>query len=139
MQIAGNTGFLQRQRLFRPSTGDQRKSRLEFTADGEPIDAKRLIAQYMLLYQMSLPQGMELTNQIDIQNRSTRVTAFAKSYSSFELLEHTDNMEAWINENIPGVQAVAVGVPIMFGRLMTLAIPGMLKSIGISLFFIRRD
>lgn len=108
----------------------------ETTAAGDTIDAKRLIAQYMLLYQMSLPQGMELTNQIDIQNRTTRVTAFAKSYSSFELLEYTDQIEAWVSDTMPDIKTAAVGVPVMFGRLFEIAIPGILKSIAISIFFI---
>lgn len=108
----------------------------EVTADGDSIDAKKLIAQYMLLYQMSLPHGMELTNQIDIQNRTTRVTAFAQSYSSFEMLDHINTIEAWIQENMPEMNAVAVGVPVMFGQLFVIAIPGMLKSIGISFLFI---
>jgi hypothetical protein len=104
--------------------------------DSDSVNANNLIAQYMLLYQMSLPQGMELTNQIDIQNRSTRVTAFAKSYSSFELLRHTEKIEQWIRENIPASNAIAVGVPVMFGRLFTVAIPSILQSIVISLVFI---
>jgi hypothetical protein len=108
----------------------------QVTAAGDTIDAKKLIAQYMLLYQMSLPQGMELTNQIDIQNRRTRVTAFVRSVSSFKLLDDIDDINQWISENIPSVNATAMGVPIMFGRLMAFAIPGMLKSLAVSLFFI---
>lgn len=108
----------------------------EVTADGDTIDARRLIAQYLLLYQMSLPQGMEMTNQIDIRNRTSRVTAFVRSISSFELLEHSNTMESWIQENIPSVNTITMGVPIMFGKLFTIAIPGMLKSLAISLFFI---
>ncbi len=108
----------------------------EVTADGEAIDAKKLIAQYMLLYQMSLPQGMELTSQIDIRNRSTRVTAYVRSISSFELLSNVKEINGWIATNIPSVNAIAVGVPMMFGRLMALAIPSMLRSLVISFIFI---
>jgi predicted RND superfamily exporter protein len=41
-----------------------------------------------------------------------------------------------MRENMPTVETAAVGVPIMFGRLFTIAIPGMLRSIAISFFFI---
>ena len=37
-------------------------------------DDKRLIAQYLLLYSMSLPQGMELNDKIDTQERYLRLT-----------------------------------------------------------------
>ena len=90
----------------------------EVTAEGDTIDAKKLIAQYLLLYQMSLPQGMEMTNQIDIRNRTTRVTAYVRSISSFELLANTDRIEQWARENIPSVNAITLGVPMMFSRLM---------------------
>lgn len=108
----------------------------EVTAEGDTIDARRLIAQYLLLYQMSLPQGMELTNQIDIRNRQTRVTAYAKSVSSYKLLGHSEIINSWIEENIPTTKARAVGVPIMFGKLMKIAIPGMLKGLLVSFVFI---
>lgn len=108
----------------------------ELGVDGQPINAKKLIAQYMLLYQMSLPQGMELTSQIDLKNQVTRVTAFVRSISSFKLLNDRKTVKKWIKENIPSVNAVGVGVPIMFGKLMALGIPGMLKSLGVSLVFI---
>lgn len=108
----------------------------ELGADGKPINAKKLIAQYMLLYQMSLPQGMELTSQIDLRNRVTRVTAFVRSISSFKLLDDVKIVKGWMQENIPSVNAIGVGVPIMFGKLMSLGIPGILKSLGVSLGFI---
>ncbi|KAA3613839.1 MAG: hypothetical protein DWQ05_16320 [Calditrichaeota bacterium] len=108
----------------------------ELSENGEKINARRLIAQYLLLYQMSLPQGMSLTNQIDIRNRSTRVTAFVRSISSFELMGHAKKIEAWLQDNNPESAIPALGVPIMFGRLFTVAIPGMLKSLMISFVFI---
>jgi hypothetical protein len=108
----------------------------EVTAEGDTIDAKRLIAQYFLLYQMSLPQGMELTNQIDLRNQKTRVTAFTRSVSSDVLLKNYDKVNEWIQKEMPETKALALGVPIMFSRLMMFAIPGMLQSLGISFLLI---
>ena len=103
---------------------------------GEIVDGKKLIAQYMLLYQMSLPQGMDLTNQIDIKNRYARVIAFMRSGSSWKQVENVQKIETWINEKMPETGAKAVGVPIMFGYLMKMAIPSVLQSLIISFFFI---
>ena len=108
----------------------------ELTAEGDTINAKRLIAQYLLLYQMSLPQGMSLTNQIDIRNRTSRVTAFAQSISSSELLNNAVTMNAWIKTNIPEANAIALGVPVMFGQLMMTSIPSILMSLFVSLVLI---
>jgi len=108
----------------------------ETTAAGDSIDARKLIAQYMLLYQMSLPQGMELTNQIDLRNQITRVTAFTRSTSSFKMLEDMKTIKKWMHENMPSIEVETVGVAIMFGQLFKIAIPGMLKSLAVSLFFI---
>ncbi|MCB0279727.1 MAG: MMPL family transporter [Calditrichaeota bacterium] len=108
----------------------------EVTAEGDTINAKSLIAQYLLLYQMSLPQGMELTNQIDISNSSTRVTAFMQTYSSWKQTESADALTDWIALEMPDVDARALGVPVMFGKLMKIAIPGMLQSLLISIIMI---
>ena len=37
-------------------------------------DSRNLAAQYLLLYEMSLPFGLDLNNQIDIDKKSTRIT-----------------------------------------------------------------
>lgn len=105
-------------------------------AEGDTITAKQLITQYMLLYAMSLPQGMDLNNQISLDNRYLRVTAFMKTASSKEQVAAGERLNDWIQTNIPEVKARAVGVPMMFGRLMSAAIPGMMLSLVISLILI---
>jgi len=37
-------------------------------------DSKELVAQYLLLHSMSLPQGMEITDQMDFEERKLRIT-----------------------------------------------------------------
>ncbi len=50
-------------------------------------DNRELAAQYLLLYELSLPLGLDLNNQIDISRSATRVTVTAKTLSSRETLE----------------------------------------------------
>jgi len=45
-----------------------------------------LAAQFLLLYEMSLPYGLDLNNQINIDKSSTRMTASLKTMSTNELL-----------------------------------------------------
>ncbi len=105
-------------------------------APGDTLSARKLIAQYLMLYSLSLPQGMDLNNQRSIDERFARVTAFQTSISSTEQVAVADSLNAWLLREMPEVKATSIGVPVMFGHLMNKAIPGMLISLAISLFLI---
>ena len=69
-------------------------------------ESQELAAQYLLLYELSLPQGLDLNNQIDRSRSATRVTISAETLSSQELLELNARAEAWLAENAPHVAGV---------------------------------
>ena len=69
-------------------------------------DSRELAAQYLLLYELSLPEGLNLNNQIDRSRSATRVTISAETLSSKELLELNARAEAWLTENAPHVASV---------------------------------
>ncbi len=69
-------------------------------------ESKELAAQYLVLYELSLPQGLNLNNQIDRSRSATRVTISAETLSSRELLELNARAEAWLRENAPHVGGV---------------------------------
>ena len=69
-------------------------------------ESKELAAQYLLLYELSLPQGLDLNNQIDRSRSATRVTVSAKTLSSQELLDLNARAEAWLKENAPNIAGV---------------------------------
>ena len=69
-------------------------------------ESQELAAQYLLLYELSLPQGLDLNNQIDRSRSATRVTISAETLSSRELLELNARAEAWLRENAPHVASV---------------------------------
>jgi predicted RND superfamily exporter protein len=58
-------------------------------------------AQYLLLYEMSLPYGLDLNNQINVDKSETRFTATVKNISSKDLLALTAKAENWLKENAP--------------------------------------
>ena len=68
--------------------------------------SQELAAQYLLLYELSLPQGLDLNNQIDSSRSSTRISVSAKTLSSREILELNARAEAWLDENAPNVTGV---------------------------------
>jgi predicted RND superfamily exporter protein len=57
-------------------------------------EQRELIAQYLLLYSLSMPQGMELTDQMDIKQRYLRITVQLDMIGSHEGMEQIK----WINE-----------------------------------------
>ncbi len=66
-------------------------------------ESQELAAQYLLLYELSLPQGLDLNNQIDRSRSATRVSISAATLSSQELLALNARAEAWLKENAPHV------------------------------------
>ena len=69
-------------------------------------ESKELAAQYLLLYELSLPQGLDVNNQIDRSRSATRVTISAETLDSQEVLELNARAEAWLKENAPHVASV---------------------------------
>ena len=69
-------------------------------------ESRELAAQYLLLYELSLPQGLDLNNQIDRSRSATRVTVSAETLDSKKLLQLNARAEAWLKENAPHVAGV---------------------------------
>ena len=69
-------------------------------------ESQELAAQYLLLYELSLPQGLDVNNQIDRSRSATRVSVSARTLYSQELLELNARAEAWLAENASHVAAV---------------------------------
>ncbi len=66
-------------------------------------DSKELAAQYLLLYELSLPRGLDLNNQIDSSRSATRLSVSAQTLNSQEVLELNARAGAWLKENAPHV------------------------------------
>ena len=69
-------------------------------------ESQELAAQYLLLYELSLPQGLNLNNQIDRSRSATRVTISAETLDTREVLELNARAEAWLEENATHVAGV---------------------------------
>ncbi|MAW33385.1 MAG: RND transporter, partial [Proteobacteria bacterium] len=60
---------------------------------------RNLAAQYLLLYEMSLPQGLDLNNQISVDKSSTRIIATLENISTRELQKLDRAAKIWLEEN----------------------------------------
>jgi len=78
---------------------------------------RELTAQYLLLYELSLPYGLDLTNQIDIDKSATRVVVTLKNLSTNAMLALEDRIADWLTHNAPNIVAVGASTALMFAHL----------------------
>jgi predicted RND superfamily exporter protein len=100
-------------------------------------DSRELAAQYLLLYEMSLPFGLDLNNQINIDKSATRVIVTIADMSSNEIRAITTAGEQWLAQNTPQhMHAVGASPAVMFAHISERNIKGMLTSIAIAMVLI---
>ncbi|WP_242203463.1 efflux RND transporter permease subunit [Aestuariivivens insulae] len=81
-------------------------------------DNREEAAQYLLLYELSLPFGLDLNNQINVDKSETRVTVTLKNISSAEMIEFSKRGEQWLRDNTPEpMHAIGVSPTLMFSKL----------------------
>ena len=80
-------------------------------------DNQDLAAQYLLLYEMSLPYGLDINNQVDIDKASTRVVATLQNLGSKEFTEFEQRAKTWFAKIDPAVTISAASPPLMFAHI----------------------
>ena len=98
--------------------------------------SRELAAQYLLLYEMSLPYGLDLNNQINVDKSSTRVVSTLRNVSSVELLDLEQRTEDWLQTNAPEYTVLITGPDLMFAHIGQSNIESMLSGIAIALVLI---
>ena len=91
-------------------------------------DNPELAAQYLLLYEFSLPIGRDLNNLIDHDRKATRVTVSVKSMSSMEKINLDNRARAWLQQNIPSLETGATGISIVGAHSIQRNIENMLSG-----------
>ena len=99
-------------------------------------DERELAAQYLLLYEMSLPYGLDLTNQIDVNKSSTRITLSLINLSSNQVLDLERSITQWLDTNIPEVKVLASSPNLMFAHIGTRNAKSLVIGAVLALFLI---
>ncbi len=99
-------------------------------------ESRELAAQYLLLYEMSLPYGLDLNNQINVSKSATRIRASTRSISSSEMLVLEKRMSDWLADNAPAVQVQIASPTVMFAHIGQRNNVSMLKGTFIALVLI---
>ena len=98
---------------------------------------RELAAQYLLLYEMSLPYGLDLNNQINVDKSATRFTVTLADLSSRELRDVAGRGENWLRENAPDYMFThGVGPAIMFANISGRNVKSMINGTTIALILI---
>ena len=81
-------------------------------------DNRELAAQYLLLFEMSLPYGLDLNNQINVDKSATRFTITLANLTTSEIRSLLEKADTWLSENAPAhMQATAASQIVMFSYI----------------------
>jgi predicted RND superfamily exporter protein len=97
---------------------------------------RELAAQYLLLYEMSLPYGLDLNNQINFDKSSTRMSATLETLSTQEALSFEKRTLQWMEDNTPAIATLGTGPTMMFSHIGMRNIISMLSGTAIALVLI---
>ncbi len=100
-----------------------------------PTDSD-LAAQYLLLYELSLPVGRDLNNLINFERSATRLTVLVKKMQVSEQIELDKRASTWLRENAPEMGAGATGVAIVGAYSVMRNIVNMLIGTGIAMLIV---
>lgn len=94
-------------------------------------DSKELIAQYLLLYSLSLPQGMEINDLMDVDEQRLRITVTMNLVDTSEDIKMIEWIESWW-EQTP-YSASANGQTVLFAHMQSDVTDTLIKSISIAI------
>jgi len=80
-------------------------------------DNNELSAQYLLLYEMSLPYGLDLNNQLNVDKSSARIIATFKNMTSNEMLETEAMLQQWFKDNASEYKVSIASPSLMFAHI----------------------
>ena len=125
------------------STLSDRMKRLNLNMHGDDPawyrlpDNRELAAQYLLLYEMSLPYGLDVNNQINVDKSATRLVVTLDDISTQEIRAAAEDGEAWLRDNAPSyMRTHGAGSAVMFAHISKRNIDGMLKGTAVAFILV---
>jgi predicted RND superfamily exporter protein len=100
-------------------------------------DQRSLAAQYLLLYEMSLPYGLDLNNQINVDKSATKLDVSLQSISSNQTIALEERAQQWLAGNAPqSMQVHGASPSVMFSHIGARNIRSMLTGTTLALVLI---
>ena len=95
-----------------------------------------LIAQYHLLYEMSLPQGMDLTRDVTENHSALKLTVNVKDSDNQTLMALEEHIDRWLTKHHPELRSLGSSQLLMFAHMGTNIIRSMVDGSLFTLVFI---
>ena len=81
-------------------------------------ESRELAAQYMLLFEMSLPYGLDLSNRVNVSKSATRMTVTLRSLTSQQIIDLETRAQGWLAGNAPLIKrADGTGTTVLFAHI----------------------
>lgn len=96
-------------------------------------EQRDLAAQYLLLYEFSLPFGLDLANTINIDKDGSRFFVVTKHLTSKETRALANAARDWLQTNAPDMATLGVSPAVMFAYIAKRNITAMMWSIPLAL------
>ncbi len=97
---------------------------------------REIAAQYLLLYEMSLPYGLDINNQIDINKSATRIMVTLKNLGSEDFTAFESRAKTWMSTHSSEYKMDAASLPLIFAHIGKANMAGMLQGAIIALVLI---
>ncbi len=99
-------------------------------------ESQELSAQYLLLYEMSLPYGLDLNDQLNVDKSGVRLMVTYKNISSVQLMEMEQRVMHWFAQNGQAYTVEAASPNLMFAHIGQRNIVSMLAGTSTALIVI---
>jgi predicted RND superfamily exporter protein len=100
-------------------------------------NSRELIAQSLLVYEMSLPLGMGMDQYINIDRSASRMTVYLHKSTSKQLISLDEKILSQVKSHYPMLQlASGTGLDMVFANISDSNSVSLLKGTGLALFLI---
>ncbi len=100
-------------------------------------EQRELVAQYLLLYELSLPRGLGMEDQINFERSATQFVALLEKTDSEFILNIERRSREWLKKNAPNlIVSEGSGLDMVFAHINHRNIRSLLMGTGLALFLI---
>ncbi len=94
-------------------------------------------AQYLLMYEFSLPFGLDLNNQINVDKSETRLIATIQNIPTRDMITFVKRAEGWLQDNAPEAMfSYGISPTMMFAYVSSTQIQSMILGTVVALLLI---
>ncbi|PSW63258.1 RND transporter [Photobacterium kishitanii] len=100
-------------------------------------ESRELASQYLLLYELSLPKGLDINNTVNLDKSSSKVIVTFGDTNSARVIEVSNIVRNWIDNQMSTVSKASIGSPsLMFAHISRTNIDSMVKGTALTFLLI---